>query len=206
VTVGDPQLPGLDEVIQSRAGDVLAALENTVSLIEPDPGRQTGPSLPAPHSDTSLTPPEEISAAVRKILEPTTSSAHERELSPSIDSAELEALVTAVVTALREAGSGPIRETVRAVTSDPAIFKTLRRIADDPGLSPETISNVTRNIRLSGGAASTADGKLIIAALVLLLAAGIAVPLLAKAAAETILTNEVAISALAVSIAALRKG
>ena len=192
----DSQPPGLEEVIRDRAGDVLAALESTLSLTEPDPGRQASPSLTAP---------ENVSAAVREILAPTTNSAHERELPPSIDDAELEALITAVVTAVRQAGSGPIGEAVRAATSDPAIFRTLRRIADDPGLSPEAIRNATRKARLSGGAASTADGKLIIA-LILLLAAGIAVPLLAGAAAEVILTNEVAIAALAVSVAALRKG
>jgi hypothetical protein len=205
----DSQPPELEEVIRGRAGDVLAALESTLSLTEPDPGRQASPSLPTPHTDTSLTAPENVFAAVREILEPTTNSAHERELPPSIDDAELEALITAVVTAVRQAGSGPIGDAVRAATSDPAIFRTLRRIADDPGLSPEAIRNATRRARLSGGAASIADGKLIIA-LILLLAAGIAVPLLAGAAAgaaaEVILTNEVAIAALAVSVAALRKG
>jgi hypothetical protein len=40
----------------------------------------------------------------------------------------------------------------------------------------------------------------------MLLAAGTAVPLLTGAAAEVILTNEIAIAALVVSVAALRKG
>jgi hypothetical protein len=192
-TVDDPE-PKLEEAVLARADDVLAVLESTEAPTGPDPGRQVTPSLP-----------EEVSAAVRKILGPATDSSHEREPSPPIDGAELEALVTAVLTALREAGRGPIGEAVRAATSDPAIFRALRRIADDPGLSNESIRNVTQNARLSGAAASTAEGKLIIAALILLLAAGIAVPLLAGAATEVILTNEIAIAALAVSVAALRK-
>jgi hypothetical protein len=194
--------PGDVEVALQRAGDILAAIESTVPSGGPDSGAQTA-RFPAPGREAGPVAAESAAAA-REILEHADGGVGAQGESAAGDIARPEVLAAVVVAAIRADRSGQIIDAIRLLTSDPATFENLRRIADDPGVSAETIREATSKARLSGGGTSAADGKLI-AALVLLLAAGIMVPVLTGPAIQVILTNEIAIAALAVAVAALRK-
>jgi hypothetical protein len=203
--VGDLQPPGNEEAVLQRAGDILAAVESSMPPAAPDSGRHDAPSLPAPSLEAGPAPTESVTAAAKEILEHAVGGGDGRGEPAADNSADQVALVAVAVAAIiRDAPSGQIIDAIRALTSDPATFEELRRIADNPGLSAETIREVTRKARLSGGDTAPSDGKLIVGVL-LLLAAGIMVPVLAGAALQVILTNEIAIASLAVAVAALRK-
>ena len=111
--------------------------------------------------------------------------------------------MTATLAAIWKVGAAPILEAIEALTSDQATRETVRCIAnpDRPG---ESVPDLTGNARLPDGPATAVDRKLVVGA-VLLLVAGITVPLIAGATAEIILTNEIAIAALVVTTSALRK-
>jgi hypothetical protein len=78
----------------------------------------------------------------------------------------------------------------------------LRHIAEEPDLQSEAARRLIGKTPPTGNTGRALNKRLILAA-ALLLAAGIAVPVLAGATAEIILTNELAIAALVVAVAAM---
>lgn len=131
------------EIALRRAGDTLAAVENSTRQANADPGRQTGPDSPSAGTEAAPVPTERAFAASREILEPATGHTDDQEAPGPDDSAERDALVTAALAAIRAPGSKAVIDAIRTITSDPATPDTFHRIADNPGLSPETIRNVT---------------------------------------------------------------
>jgi hypothetical protein len=127
----------------------------------------------------------------------------------TVDERDLRRLIDAVLVAVRSVGVGPVGEAADAFLRDASSSQTLRRLTETerPPELTGLADRVTGKITPSDGAAGPALGPLVLAgALLLAAAAGVVLPLIAASAIpEIILTNEVAIAAVAVGVAALMK-
>jgi hypothetical protein len=120
-----------------------------------------------------------------------------------VDERQVLLLVSGVKDALAKAGTEAIMPTVKDVLADPSAVERLRDILSRPSPAEEVTERIVSQIPDAHKRQSTV--RTLVIAGTLLLAAGAAIPLVAGAAAETILTNEIATAALVAATAALLK-
>lgn len=125
-----------------------------------------------------------------------------------VDVADLKSVMDDLLRSVQRSGAEQVIRAANEVVRDPTSLKILRKLADGAPQLTEVADQVTEKITPSAGAARPALGTLVLAGALLLAAvgAGVVIPLLAPTAiAESVLTNEVAIAAVAVGVAALIK-
>jgi hypothetical protein len=145
-----------------------------------------------------LAPPDRILAAGRELLASVQDDITAGEQGHD-DQAQLERLISLTLEVIRRGRGEEIARAISDLARDPATMQALRLIAES-----EAGSHLTDQIP-KAETTSRSLGILFLAG-ALLLAAGVAVPILAAGVvAETILANEIAVAALIVAVAALRK-
>ena len=124
-----------------------------------------------------------------------------------VDARELELFTRSVVLAAQVIGTEQITRAVNEVLSDPSIRKTLHQIANNAPQMDEVVDQATSKITPTDDPNRGTLRRLVLGSAILIAAgAGVIVPLVAGVAmAEVILTNEVAIAAVAIGAAALIK-
>ena len=195
VFVGQPDPPSTPE---------LRDLEKRVKVLEKDLEAALSALTKAPESAARV----DVDEAV-KLGKATVGNLNEA-MRPgqwhTLDERELRLYIDVVLVAFRSVGVGPIEEAANALLRDASSSEILRRLTERerPPELTGLVDRVTGEIPPSDGAARPALGPLVLAG-ALLLAAGVVLPLIAAATIEIILTNEVAIAAVVVGVAALMK-
>ena len=122
----------------------------------------------------------------------------------AVDAPDLKSFMDGLLGSVQRAGVETVLLAANEILRDPSSVKILRELAERPPPPIEMADRVTEEITPLDGPGPSALGLLVLAG-ALLLAAGVVIPVFAPVIAESILTNEVAIAATAISVAALIK-